>query len=40
MDSKMVQVLLAAFVAQLALFFWMHSIDWRLRNLAARRQRD
>jgi heme exporter protein C len=40
MDSKMLQVLLAAFVGEAALFFWMHNLDWRLRNLLARRERD
>lgn len=40
MDSKMLQVLLAAFVGEVALFFWMHNLDWRLRNLFARRERD
>jgi len=40
MDSKMLQVLLASFVGEVALFFWMHNLDWRLKNLAARRERD
>jgi hypothetical protein len=40
MDSKMLQVLLASFVGEAALFFWMHSLDWRMKNLAARRERD
>jgi heme exporter protein C len=40
MDSKMLQVLLASFVAQLALFLWMHHLDRRLRDQIARRERD
>jgi len=40
MDSRMLQVLLASFVAQLALFFWMHHLDRRLRDRIARRERD
>ncbi|HZF08927.1 MAG TPA: cytochrome c biogenesis protein CcsA [Thermoanaerobaculia bacterium] len=40
MDSRMLQVLLASFVAQLALFFWMHHLDRRLRDRIARQERD
>jgi heme exporter protein C len=40
MDSRMLQVLLASFVAQLALFFWMHHLDRRLRGQIARREPD
>lgn len=40
MDSRMLQVLLASFVAQLALFFWMHHLDRRLRDQIARREPD
>jgi heme exporter protein C len=40
MDARMFRVLLAAFVGEVALYFWMHNLDWRLKNLAARRERD
>lgn len=40
MDSRMLQVLLASFVAQLALFIWMHHLDRRLRDRIARQERD
>jgi heme exporter protein C len=40
MDSKMFQVLLASFVGEVALYFWMHNLDWRLKNFAARQERD
>jgi heme exporter protein C len=40
MDSRMLQVLLASFVAQLALFFWMHHLDRRLRGRIARQEPD
>jgi heme exporter protein C len=39
MESRMLQVLLASFGGQLALFFWVHNLDWRLKNLAADRDR-
>jgi heme exporter protein C len=40
MDPKILWVLLACFGGEAALFFWMHNLDWRMKNLAARRERD